>query len=470
MVKTTSSKKTAAKKTTVKKAIVKKTAAKKATARKAAVKKTPAKTATVKKTAVKKAATRKAAAKKSLVRKTAVATKAVKTTASSKKPAKKSVVSPKSAVTNTKLKGMIQSNLDYASRAKKPVFVDSEVMPQDYGSTSITLLARDPHWVHAYWEIAHADDQHLRDRIGAAAQDAVYALRVYDTTLIEFDGSNANHWFDIDVGGDANNWYINLWSDNITCCAEIGLRMADGAFHALARSNFVTTPREHLSPRNEMIWMEIHPEEESRPYVYVGREPDAEEQKQPGVGRRLRMYLTEEDIRAYYSRLFPLLSKVLAARGRRKGVPMESGEPDGELLLEYLEDMDLLGYDYFKEIILGASEKRLLRHRMIDEIQTGGASEELVSSWGASQPPETAKDFFFELGTELIVYGRTEPDAVVFWGDRMIPLREDGTFTLRMALPTDTNIPLDFKAISYRKDEQRSIVTAAGRDKTEYSQ
>jgi len=477
VAKTTSSKKTAAKKTIAKKAIVKKTAAKKTTARKAAVKKTPAKTATVKKTAVKKAATRKAAAKKSSVRKTAVATKALKTTASSKKPAKKAVVSPKSAVTNTKLKGMIQTNLDYASRAKKPVFVDSEVMPQDYGSTSITLLARDPHWVHAYWEIAHADDQHLRDRIGAAAKDAVYALRVYDTTLIEFDGSNANHWFDIDVGRDASNWYINFWSDNITCCAEIGLRTAGGDFHALARSNFVTTPREHLSPRNEIIWMDVQPQEEARPYVYAGREPDSggEDQLQPGVGRRLRMYLTAEDIRAYYSRLFPLLSKVLAARGRRKNRGVAVGEddvvePDGELLLEYLEDMDLLGYDYFKEIILGASEKRLLRSRAVEEIQAGGASEEILSSWSASQDSGAQKDFFFELGTELIVYGRTEPDAVVFWGDRMVPLREDGTFTLRMALPTDTHIPLDFKAISYRKDEQRSIVTAAGRDKTEYSQ
>jgi hypothetical protein len=51
----------------------------------------------------------------------------------------------------------------------------------------------------------------------------------------------------------------------------------------------------------------------------------------------------------------------------------------------------------------------------------------------------------------------------------MIPLREDGTFTLRMALPTDTNIPLDFKALSYTKQQQRTITTAANREKTEYS-
>jgi len=404
VAKTTAPKQTAAKRTTAKKTVVKKTAAKNAGVKKAAAPKAAAKKTEARKIIAPKAAVRKTAVKKNATKKT------VKKTASSKTSAEKLMTAPKGEVTNTKLKGMIQTNLDYASRAKRPVFVDSEVMPEDYGSTSMTLLARDPHWVHAYWEITRFDDEALRERLGAMANKAVYALRVYDTTLIEFNGSNANHWFDIDVGKDANNWYINFWSDHITCCAEIGLRTADGAFHALTRSNFVTTPREHLSPRNEIIWMEVQPEEEARSYVYVGREPDSggEDQLQPGVGRRLRMYLTAEDIRAYYSRLFPLLSKVLAARGRRKNRGVAVGEddvvePDGELLLEYLEDMDLLGYDYFKEIILGASEKRLLGSRAVEEIQAGGASEEILSSWSASQDSGAQKDFFFELGTELIV-------------------------------------------------------------------
>lgn len=404
-----------------------------------------------------KKTTQKKAVRKPAVKKTAV-TKTV-----AKKPARKKTV------TNKKIRGMIEDNLSFASKARKQVFVDSEVMPSDYGSTSITLLARDPHWVHAYWEVALSSVEDLRQRIGDVVDQCARVLRVYDVSLIEFNGQNAHHWFDIDVGHDASNWYINLWSDHITCCADIGLREPNGFFHTLARSNCVTTPREHFSPRNEIIWMDIQPgEEDATSYVYMGHKPEPARRRADGSEpRRFRVYLTEDDIRAYYSRLFPLLSRVLAGR-RKKGKGFPSGA-EGDLMLESLEEMDLLGYDYFKRILLGGSEETWLRGRQLKEILGGGASEMLVSSWGASEKKPVKQDFFFELGTELVVYGRTEPDAVVFWGDRMIPLREDGSFTLRMALPTDTHIPLDFKTISYSKNEQRSITTSATRDKTDYN-
>jgi hypothetical protein len=46
-----------------------------------------------------------------------------------------------------------------------------------------------------------------------------------------------------------------------------------------------------------------------------------------------------------------------------------------------------------------------------------------------------ARGFWFRLGTELIVYGATEPDARVTLEGRPIRLRPDGTFTVRFALP-----------------------------------
>lgn len=452
---------------------------------KVAVKKT-----SVKKTALKKVVSKKTVLKKSAAKKTVAAKKVMRPvtvldeqtprkTARAKKPAvATSKAASKNAVTNDALHGMIESNLTYVSKARRPVFVDSEVMPTEYGSTSITLLARDPHWVHAYWEVAPSSLEQMRQAIGHdVVERCAWVLRVYDVSLINFNGSNANHWFDISVGMEANHWYINLWSDHITCCADIGLRAPDGTFHMLARSNYITTPREYLSPRHDVIWMEVQPDEEARPYVYVGREPEPGQLDAGGAqSRRFRLYLTEEEIRAYYSRLFPLLSRILSLRGKRKrgkGKAVLSGDADARdehiLLLEHLEGLDLFDYEYFKRILLGASEEMMLRGRKLFEV-LGGASEQFApsSAGGASEQKSAPQDFFFELGTELIVYGRTEPDAVVFWGDRMIPLREDGTFSLRMALPTDTHIPLDFKAISYRKKEQRTIITAAHREKTEY--
>ena len=83
----------------------------------------------------------------------------------------------------------------------------------------------------------------------------------------------------------------------------------------------------------------------------------------------------------------------------------------------------------------------------------GGASESFP---GASEQPYSGRKFFFEIGTELIVYGRTEPDAKVWWGDKKIELRPDGTFGMRLALP-DGRIPLGFTAVSGDNVERINI-------------
>lgn len=45
------------------------------------------------------------------------------------------------------------------------------------------------------------------------------------------------------------------------------------------------------------------------------------------------------------------------------------------------------------------------------------------------------RGFWFQVNTELILYGATEPGAKVTVQGRSIALRPDGTFTLRFQLP-----------------------------------
>ena len=63
-------------------------------------------------------------------------------------------------------------------------------------------------------------------------------LRVYDMTHMDFNGSNANHTWDLDVGFSVKNWYIHVWQDNADYCAELGL-VSGGNFIPLMRSNIV---------------------------------------------------------------------------------------------------------------------------------------------------------------------------------------------------------------------------------------
>lgn len=65
-----------------------------------------------------------------------------------------------------------------------------------------------------------------------------------------------------------------------------------------------------------------------------------------------------------------------------------------------------------------------------------GMGSGAVSSLGSGfRPPEHERRFWLMVGTELVVYGATQPDARVTVDGTPVALRPDGTFTTRFALP-----------------------------------
>lgn len=400
--------------------------------------------------------------------------KAAKTIKKSKGNGKSLLQKRPPAKTPSVKRSIIADAIAKAAESQKKAWVDNQDLPSTYNTTRLTILARDPHWMHAYWEIASSDIERAKNELGNDFAYSAYVIRVYDVTLIDFDGRNANHWFDVDIGPDARRWYINLWNNNVTYCAELGIRSPHGRFIALARSNSIYLPRASISQRQDMIWMEVKGDEPQAPYINMlpalkrgrkktyGRTPGTHIRK-PG-----RMtHLTENDIRAYYASLFPLLSRIKFqkrrnGRGGQRSLRDIFGYrvPKG-MKLEGLLQHGMSWEEFYQKILLGSSAEMVLRKQ-------AGASEQLHISSGASEREEKERKFFFEIGTELIVYGRTEPDAEVKLGNQTIPLREDGTFTLRFALP-DGKIPLDFAATSSDKVEQRRITTSVERTKTMYS-
>ncbi|MDI6641090.1 MAG: DUF4912 domain-containing protein [Elusimicrobiota bacterium] len=125
-----------------------------------------------------------------------------------------------------------------------------EELPTEYGDVKIALLSRDPYWMFAYWEVNQATREELKRRYG----DAEQCLRVYDVTGIEFNGKNAHKQFDITLTEDANNWYINVPEVNRSWCVEFGLRLSDGTFIPVVRSNVVNMPRYGVSPITDSQW------------------------------------------------------------------------------------------------------------------------------------------------------------------------------------------------------------------------
>ncbi|MDP2921646.1 MAG: DUF4912 domain-containing protein [Candidatus Omnitrophota bacterium] len=345
----------------------------------------------------------------------------------------------------------------------KPITINEYELPIYNATTRITLIAKDPFWIYAYWEIADSSIEDVKRQLGDNLDGARFVVRMYDVTYKDFNGFNANHWFDIEVGRHSNNWYISIWNDNASYLGEIGIVHHSGRFFSMARSNFVHTPRSGSSNRFEEIWMDLAQEEKS-PGVSSSDIKDNRTQgavqydaagrfSYSSVSKRRKIFLTDSDLRAYYSKLSPLLRDIMFSRiSRKKLYRYLYSNISGKEWHDLLYFKRLHNAKFGRKVMIGASEFAYLGG---SENFQGGASEFV-------QPGKKRK-FFFEIGAELIVYGRTEPDAEVKLGDKKVGLKPDGTFSMRLALP-DGKIDLPFTATSNDKVETRKITTNVERN------
>ena len=143
-----------------------------------------------------------------------------------------------------------------AARAEAPTpAIDAPPdVPLRHGVDRLVVLVRDPYWVYAWWELTESRLNAGLREIGA---DSQLVLRVYDISLIDWNGQNHHDHFDLEIEDLAGNWYIELGRPGASFCAELGLRRADGRFLALVRSNMVTLPRDSMSPVVDEEWMVV---------------------------------------------------------------------------------------------------------------------------------------------------------------------------------------------------------------------
>lgn len=143
-------------------------------------------------------------------------------------------------------------------------------LPHRYGTTRLTLMEVDPFHLFAYWEITPQDRDWALKHVSAPSGSSSWVLRLYDVSCIEFDGTNAHGSFDVPIDPTSASWYIDLWSDEKTYLAELGIRSPEGQFVAICRSNFVQTPRSSSSPRYQPCWMRVDYQSNSGSLVNPG--------------------------------------------------------------------------------------------------------------------------------------------------------------------------------------------------------
>lgn len=128
-------------------------------------------------------------------------------------------------------------------------------LPEDYGDNRMVLMVRDPECLFAYWELRKDVLGNILNALGSMAHSAKTVLRVYDVTDVIFNGNNAHNYFDIEITGGAQSWYVHTGKPNRSFCADIGFLTPNGTFRLITRSNLVKTPPAGVSGVVDEAWM-----------------------------------------------------------------------------------------------------------------------------------------------------------------------------------------------------------------------
>ncbi len=132
-----------------------------------------------------------------------------------------------------------------------------EELPPGYSEERIVLMTRDPFVAHAYWEVTPARIEREKAWLGWNSR---LCIRIYDVTGVQFDGRNALGYFDQEVYERTGSWYFDLGKPTHSFCADLGLLSPEGKFLTLARSNYVTMPRDGVSDVVDEEWMLVDEE------------------------------------------------------------------------------------------------------------------------------------------------------------------------------------------------------------------
>ncbi len=135
--------------------------------------------------------------------------------------------------------------------------VASGELPQGYNEERIAILSRDPFVAYAYWEATPARIEREKAWFG---WDSKLCLRIYDITGVQFDGRNAIGYFDQELVDRVGNWYFDFGRPAHSFCADIGLLSSRGQFLTIARSNYITMPRDGVSDVIDEEWILVDEE------------------------------------------------------------------------------------------------------------------------------------------------------------------------------------------------------------------
>ncbi len=306
---------------------------------------------------------------------------------------------------------------------------DDLVLPDSYGTRRLQLVARDPQWLYAHWDLT---GEQLRT-YNQLSRSGHLTLQVFE------DDMAGKPRLEIDVHPESRSWFAHVGKGGGRYFAVLGFHDKLGDWHEIAVSPRAVTPPDSLSDDLEAVFTSIPVTMSFSELISVVRKYAAGE---PKLARALQL-LQEVDVPEF--REFPIAAAPSA-------MPPRWTEAQQQALA------DAVTMDEVRRVWIGSEEVLELikgRRGLSSEsaIPVGGISS-ISSPFGGGEA-KGERGFWFNVNAELIIYGATEPDASVTIGGRTIQLRSDGSFSYRFALP-DGNYGLPIAATSADKVETRN--------------
>lgn len=313
----------------------------------------------------------------------------------------------------------------------------NKTLPEAYGTKKLLVVARDPHWLYAHWDLTL---EQLRDYNSRSA-DKHLVVRVYKDTLGDVP------FAEVHVHPESRHWFIHVARGNTRFLGELGYYNKQRKWSRISVSEPTLTPPDHLSDdlsvqfetlpfevtMKQLVSMVKSLARENQPLLHAMQE--MREEKHPGLPPQGAVAS---------SQWTPAQDRALAAA---------------------------LSIDDVRRVWIGSLEiTELIRRHLVKDLSSRAAAEfSLPSSLSVSSlsspfggGADRRKGFWFNVNAELIIYGATEPDATVTIGGRVIKLRSDGSFSYRFALP-DGQYTLPAVATSADGTDSRSAELKFGR-------
>lgn len=311
----------------------------------------------------------------------------------------------------------------------------STQLPEAYGTRHLLLTARDPHWLYAHWDLTREQQADYNSRAG----EHRLVLRIY------LGAAGAPPLKEIHLHAESRHWFVHVDHGDARYVAELGYYQPDGRWVSISTSKPTLTPPDRVSGDTSVQFATI-------PFE-VPFEKLLEEVK-VAVSEHVPLIEAVRQLREAGHPQLPASIKIS---------PAEWTPAQEKALAE------VVAVDTARQVWIGSLEITELVRRQLEERLApapgapaappsswswSGAGAAITSAGGGPAAAPSKDDFWFNVNVELIVYGSTEPDALVSIGGRLVPLRPDGTFSFRFALP-DGHYTLPAIAVSPRGVDTR---------------